>query len=1256
MCLDERPVIEQPLLEDHLILAVDNRNQHASLHPRSQVPRPLSHQTVTLDNPLIRLILGPKITKQGRFQLSNTNSRRRREGFLENYKLDEAYMVKPDRSKGRPGMYAGVAPDGNTVLIKVWPRTKGSADSDLEEIWRHELRQLHRLAGYPGAADCIAGLYDAGNDAQGFYVVLSPGIRRPLRNLLDNFPSGHWLKHPRQASNRLRVWKNLRLLARGLETLHAQGLLHRNLDSWSVLTAGGEEPDFQLTGFEWSMRIVGGGVTGAVSGRHKPQDREVPDSFLADWKMFGLLAADLLGVKRDRLFNLSVNPSDVAEHLGVEEVQLLRQLVQLTPLFPLNGEVIEKKIEYFLLILNANIASRDPKLHLVLRLGTGTSLAASIREVSQNEIEADDIEEQLLFVKSDLGESPLLIGIKLQDGGMRMILRGRNLTYSLQEYRHPKSTTTTWDFAYSDNAERRLPVASVIIEQKVLLSSAIEIIKPSEANEKYPRLRGKLTSWESCRKEFIEDSEPLNREQIVHGALSLIQLIEALYAASDVFSVEIESTEIQNASDDGEVIAVRSRRDSERDNLSNILGLKPPAFRLKELLIGDGVKPDAWILSDSKYLGDKSLNSTEWRFQELLSRSGQADAFVFSGSQACPYIRDAFLYPGDSVGRDVQFRRRLKALRALEDHLELLRMITDPRSRIIDSHEDFVEDEAYLELDSPKREALRELTSTLPLYLVQGPPGVGKTRLVRDLVRRRFEMEATSRILLTAQSNAAVDHLMDELTGLLDRNSSDGPLVVRCGTRDELEVQSEFCIKDQAERMVKKLAKSKLAAQLPPKLRTELSNLSDSKEKNLQVLGRSRSQVLRAVEGLVARAANIVFATTNSAELERLIEERGQFDWSIIEEAGKATGCELVSPMLLSHRRLMIGDHKQLPPFASDQIIEFLKYPELVKKALIEGEDLIGRSLRDPSTEEILDEIDDDKDGGQFPDLCAAAIQNLAFFETAIESEFKRQNRKSKGRPIAKKLTEQHRMHPAIASLVSRCFYDDQLTTHADCIKRFESRPRPFSSKDVALLPHSPLIVIDMPYVQSSIGLKKGDHKPRWCNDMEVNAVMKVAEVLEASPGRERNPTLAILSPYNQQVKRLDSALRDLQPKLSSLRQFDPPSHAGGFCHTVDSFQGGEADIVIVSLVRNNEHSNVQNALGFLVDARRMNVLLSRARWQLVIVASLEFLSEIISAAKGSSDQERIKFIEQMIEELKIGKEKGSVSIISFDRISRSSK
>lgn len=255
-------------------------------------------------------------------------------------------MLKPDRANGRPGIYGGFSPNGDRVLIKVWPRASSGNDRDLEEIWRHELRQLHRLAGYPGAADCIAHLSEAGYDAQGFYLVLGPGQRQPLNRVLDTVGPGHWLRQTKQPASRARVWRNLRLLARGLETLHSQGLLHRNLDSWAVLTAGGDEPDFQLTGFEWSMRIVGAEI--ARRGSALRGTSHTTDSFLRDWLMFGLLAADLLGVKSNRLLDRSLVPYEVADHLNVEEARLLRNITQVHPIFPLNGDVVAARIDEIL--------------------------------------------------------------------------------------------------------------------------------------------------------------------------------------------------------------------------------------------------------------------------------------------------------------------------------------------------------------------------------------------------------------------------------------------------------------------------------------------------------------------------------------------------------------------------------------------------------------------------------------------------------------------------------------------------------------------------------------------------------------------------------------------------------------------------------------------------------------------------------------------------------------------------------------------
>ncbi|MEL6356915.1 MAG: AAA domain-containing protein, partial [Bacteroidota bacterium] len=50
--------------------------------------------------------------------------------------------------------------------------------------------------------------------------------------------------------------------------------------------------------------------------------------------------------------------------------------------------------------------------------------------------------------------------------------------------------------------------------------------------------------------------------------------------------------------------------------------------------------------------------------------------------------------------------------------------------------------------------------------------------------------------------------------------------------------------------------------------------------------------------------------------------------------------------------------------------------------------------------------------------------------------------------------------------------------------------------------------------------------------------------------------------------------------------------------NTIDGFQGQERDVVYISLVRSNEKGEI----GFLKDYRRMNVALTRARKQLVVI------------------------------------------------------
>ena len=83
---------------------------------------------------------------------------------------------------------------------------------------------------------------------------------------------------------------------------------------------------------------------------------------------------------------------------------------------------------------------------------------------------------------------------------------------------------------------------------------------------------------------------------------------------------------------------------------------------------------------------------------------------------------------------------------------------------------------------------------------------------------------------------------------------------------------------------------------------------------------------------------------------------------------------------------------------------------------------------------------------------------------------------------------------------------------------------------------------------------------------------------------KKKRLTIGVVSPYSAQVDLINDEIGNKYDKLD------------GFsvkAKSIDGFQGGEADIVILSTVRSNEHGHV----GFLSSRQRTNVALTRARY-----------------------------------------------------------
>ena len=360
-------------------------------------------------------------------------------------------FLGPTESKERAGIDTARTQDGLEVLIKSWPRAKGVDDQDLEMIWRSEIRQLQRLSAIPRADELFVPMITSGRDNDGYFLVLDPGQGSPLEVLLNAGRKPAALAQVRQPRMRQLLWANILRLVSGVELLHSQGIIHRNIDPWSVVTALGDEPDFLLTGFEWSMRIVAVDANGGKNVRAPREERVF--SFARDWRDLAHLAAIILDIPIVPLNDLGVVASRVAEHVPAAEVRLLRTMLGHQRVERLDGDYIGSRIQGIMDEIAAEVAGKDAALCLSVRLGTGSSLSEAIRKASDNEIEISDIAQQLRFIRDDLGNQTQLIGVN-DSSATRYVLLGRRLTYRLFPYRRPNSPEpANWEFAFCDRVE-----------------------------------------------------------------------------------------------------------------------------------------------------------------------------------------------------------------------------------------------------------------------------------------------------------------------------------------------------------------------------------------------------------------------------------------------------------------------------------------------------------------------------------------------------------------------------------------------------------------------------------------------------------------------------------------------------------------------------------------------------------------------------------------------------------------------------------
>lgn len=308
--------------------------------------------------------------------------------------------------------------------------------------------------------------------------------------------------------------------------------------------------------------------------------------------------------------------------------------------------------------------------------------------------------------------------------------------------------------------------------------------------------------------------------------------------------------------------------------------------------------------------------------------------------------------------------------------------------------------------------------------------------------------------------------------------------------------------------------------------------------------------------------ASIFIGTLAAA---RAGELRGyEFDWVIVDEAGQAT--EPATLQAIRHmpdgfesRLLLVGDHMQLPPVVQDEMAA----PEITEEL---------KSLR----------VSPDRP------LARSLFERLASLHPDKVTT----------------LRKQYRMNRTINELVSDTFYNRLLIPGTEEVARrslgdMVSGLGGTASPSLILNPEQPVVLIDTsldPRAQE----QSGNSEESKANVFEARLIARlVLELSECVPQEGLGELLersGVISAYRRQNNLIQQELTRLDPALATVR-----------VDTVDRFQGGERDVVLISLV----NSDPMKGIGSLhADARRMNVAISRARRKLIIVGNRRTFTE----------------------------------------------
>jgi len=271
------------------------------------------------------------------------------------------------------------------------------------------------------------------------------------------------------------------------------------------------------------------------------------------------------------------------------------------------------------------------------------------------------------------------------------------------------------------------------------------------------------------------------------------------------------------------------------------------------------------------------------------------------------------------------------------------------------------------------------------------------------------------------------------------------------------------------------------------------------------------------------------------------------FDVAIIDEAGQISTPNMLVPMVRARRSILVGDHHQLPPFLDEEVKRWSQ--ELTRGA--------GADVLTPADAREIGDL-----------LVASGFERL--FPRARDAQ-------------RVELTLQRRMPEVLARFVSNAFYQGRLRTSHEGGGGDPIFRSPFGMIDTSDRPADER-------AERALRATEPWQQRGYVNELEAELI---AGFVACAAGYYGN--WAVIVPYLAQAARIEAALT---------RELGDPGRVTENIGTVDSFQGGERDLIVYGFTRSNRTGSV----GFLSELRRLNVAITRAKQQLVLVGDTSTL------------------------------------------------